>query len=168
VEHDLAAWLTRIYRARRALAMEAHAETPGPWKLRTHDSDTWLITDTNGNPVIYDEGAPGPQSSQLIIDGEPLLAAALAAAGLLVLKEHAHEMWVPPVWMVESLKKHPRPARIGCITCDRVPDGYGATEPSFEVNGWCQTVRILAAPFAHLPGYRSEWAPLLVDTKDMA
>lgn len=68
---DLVAFL----RARLGEAAErAQAAGGGEWSLQEHEGDTVLIYDSNGEPVVYDEGWPTPAQARHIVGQSPARA----------------------------------------------------------------------------------------------
>jgi hypothetical protein len=77
---------------------------------------------------------------------DPFVLADLAAKRRIV-KEHRAE---------EACSYHPKASEypFGCTTCHRDPEcGY------VMALGWCQTVRLLALPYAGHDGYDERWRP---------
>ncbi|WP_202946318.1 DUF6221 family protein [Pseudonocardia dioxanivorans] len=62
---------------------------------------------------------------------------------------HEHQDATAPS---RDVRKRQPQQDFGCITCADW-DGMTAAE------GWCDTVRLLALPYADRPGYRDEWRP---------
>lgn len=73
-----------------------------------------------------------------------------------------HEPWIDrrTVGLVVQAGQRPRPLCGRCVCDWRMDDDE---DPSWRMHGpvaWpCRTVRLLAAGWAHMPGYRQEWAP---------
>src|SRR6266704_3579789 len=47
------------------------AQAPSPWKAAGHPSDTWIVTDATGEPLIYDEGTPSLEEAAHIALNDP-------------------------------------------------------------------------------------------------
>lgn len=46
-------------------------QSPPPWKAADHESDTWIVTDGGGEPLIYDEGTPSLEEARHIARHDP-------------------------------------------------------------------------------------------------
>lgn len=46
-------------------------ESPPPWSAATHGSDSWIVTDADGDPLIYDEGTPSLAEAAHIARHDP-------------------------------------------------------------------------------------------------
>jgi Family of unknown function (DUF6221) len=66
---DLVAFLAARLDEDEAVANAAQA--PAPWKAAVHESDTWIVTDATGEPLIYDEGTPSLEESAHIARHDP-------------------------------------------------------------------------------------------------
>jgi hypothetical protein len=47
------------------------AQAPSPWKAAVHESDTWIVTDAAGEPLIFDEGTPSLEEAAHIALHDP-------------------------------------------------------------------------------------------------
>ncbi len=47
------------------------AQAPSPWKAASHESDSWIVTDATGEPLIYDEGTPSLEEAAHIALNDP-------------------------------------------------------------------------------------------------
>ena len=47
------------------------AQAPSPWKAAGHESDSWIVTDATGEPLIYDEGTPSLEEAAHIARHDP-------------------------------------------------------------------------------------------------
>jgi hypothetical protein len=47
------------------------AQAPSPWRAAVHESDTWIVTDATGEPLIYDEGTPSLEEAAHIARHDP-------------------------------------------------------------------------------------------------
>lgn len=87
----------------------------------------------------YDQTSP-----EHIARWDPARVLAEVAAKRRIVELHAH---VPPPGYVPG-------SGIGCQLCSRDTVG-GDLQP----DGWCETLRLLALPFADRPGYQDSWRP---------
>lgn len=99
----------------------------------------------NGTPVV----AAGYNGAyEHIARWDPARVLAEVAAKRRILELHKHERAKAPSRLVRQREA----SDIGCIICADW-DGMTAAE------GWCDTVRLLALPYAGRDGYRDEWRP---------
>jgi len=99
--------------------------------------DGYAVADEHGQPVAYNEGSPSIGQAAHIAEHDPRRVLAEVDAKQRIMKRHFPRR--APNWDY--------PGHIGyeCAQC--------ATEHP------CQTLRLLALPFAAHPDYRPEWAP---------
>jgi len=113
-------------------------ESPSPWKAADHESDTWIVTDADGDPLIYDEGTPSLAEAAHIACHDPARVLREVAAGRKLLA--AYQAVVEECHTME-------------LKVDRRPRKYG------EHDGLHLAIRIRAAVYSDCKGYRQEWKP---------
>lgn len=122
----------------------------GNWKMRDHESDNWMVTDSTGEVVVYDEGDPSEFQAAHIAANDPEQALREVAAHRTILDAHP---------LVDG----------ECGTCkverERwMIDPYASEE--YVEHWWdaidypCPTVRALAGIWSRHPQYNPEWRPL--------
>lgn len=124
--------------------------TTDPGKLQRLDwRDEPLVTP--GDPQVARCGVEGLEGGELrarhIARHDPATMLADLAAKRRIVEEHRTE---------EACSYHPKTSEypFGCTTCHRDPEcGY------VMALGWCDTLRLLAQPYANRDGYDPAWAP---------
>jgi hypothetical protein len=116
---------------RAAQAVAAQQRHPSPWRLRSHESDYWMVTDSGaGEVVIYDEGVPSQEAAAFIVANDPThVLADVAAKRALIEEIEGLETQIDNEW------------------------GSGRGFPDGET-----ALRFLAAPFAGHPDFHPSWA----------
>lgn len=64
------------------------ASAPSPWKAATHESDSWIVTDAAGEPLIYDEGTPSLAEAAHIARHDPARVLREVEAKRAILRDH--------------------------------------------------------------------------------
>jgi len=146
-ELDITAFLRARLDERESVALAAQGTTEGRWEqddpIRAHGR----IIDDYGDFVTHDEGAPSQEQAQHIADNDPRFVLADVAAKRRLLAGHG-----PGRWVDES----------GGRWKDE-PDNWDPPWQRCAGEEWtsypCETVRLLALPYAGHPDYREEWKP---------
>jgi Family of unknown function (DUF6221) len=76
-------------------AVAKAAQAPSPWKAATHEADSWIVTDADGEPLIYNEGTPTLEEAVHIAlhdPGRELREVAAKRARLALMIEATEEM----------------------------------------------------------------------------
>jgi hypothetical protein len=130
----------------RAAATDGHEQ----WRLRNHEADYWMITDATGEVVVYDEGTPTDSEAEHITRHDPARVLAEVEAKRELIDEHAEYEWA------ETIESEP----VGQGLCRKCADwdNVDYDGPPHEPYP-CDTLRLLALPYADAPGYREEWRP---------
>ena len=159
--NDLVTWLRAQLDEDERVAGSA---TSGPW--------------TNDDPLARD-GVYSPAIDGFVVDCEyvymgpftvhnathiarhdPNRVLAEVEAKRRILDLHPHQRFAEPPWLGE-----PRPALVedpryvGCSTCNNRTSPFDATHQEVHPGWWCETVRLLALPYAANPGYDESWRP---------
>ena len=118
----------------------ATATAPPPWRAADDESDSWIVTDATGEPLIYDEGTPSLGEARHIALNDPQDVIARCEAELAILDAHEQdEGW--------------------CLYCERnckCDLGDDCVEDSWRAYP-CPTVRLLASGYRHREGYAGHW-----------
>ncbi|MET9099972.1 DUF6221 family protein [Streptomyces antibioticus] len=110
------------------------------WLRTERPGETVAIFDSNGEPVVYDEGWPSDGQQAHIVAHDPVRVLREIEAKRRIME--CHEPWV---------------AGNGDTICGRCGREHIDGRPGGHFP--CQTLRLLALPYAHRPGYRDEWRP---------
>lgn len=102
---------------------------PSPWKAAEEEHDSWIVTDADGEPVIYDEGTPTLEEAAFIAANDPAHRLADIALKQAILARHAS-----------------------------ATDPCDAHDAWFR-SVLCATARQLGTEFSKHPQYQAEWAP---------
>lgn len=130
---DLVTWLRRQLDQDAMAAREMQLLRPSvPWMIGAN---------SHGFNFTYDP-----------YDGDRLLAEVAAKRAILDLHEQTLRNATPRDWLTGE----PRHEEfdVECSLC-----GWAQFVPEREQAGGCDTVRLLAEPYADRPGYREEWRP---------
>jgi Family of unknown function (DUF6221) len=138
--NDLTAFLNARLDEDEAIA--AAAQAPSPWRAAVHESDTWIVTDATGEPLIYDEGTPSLEEAAHIARHAAARVLRDVAAKRAILDRHApHET------------AFDGPACDGCS--EDVDD-----RPQLAKERWpCPDVLSLADVWSDHPDYDPGWKP---------
>jgi hypothetical protein len=66
---EIIRFLRARYDEREAKALAC--DGPFPWKAAEDESDSWIVTDAAGQPLIYDEGTPSLSEAEHIAANDP-------------------------------------------------------------------------------------------------
>jgi hypothetical protein len=84
-------WLREQVTQRLETAKVATATAPPPWRAADDESDSWIVTDATGEPLIYDEGTPSLGEARHIALNDPQDVIARCEAELAILDLHEGE-----------------------------------------------------------------------------
>ena len=110
--------------------------------------------------TVYDEGGHDEAQAAHIARHDPARVLREVEAKRALLALHHHLRYVEPLDAASKYEEDHRPAfdesprYVGCAAC-HYDSRHEETYPSW----WCDTVRLLALPYADHPDYRSEWSP---------
>ena len=117
-----------------------------------NDLITWLraqLDEDERTTLVWQAKGPteGAPTEALVHRGATWVLANIAAKRkILDLHEHTTDTWPQASWETE-----PKTA-FGCMVCHWV-DEYSRVADG----GWCQTIRLLAEPYAGRDGFRKDW-----------
>ena len=145
---DPVAWLRAQVEARKAVALASDGQT-GIWLLRDHPSESVMIRDQGGLPVVYDEGSPSEAEAAHIAANDPRDVIARCEAELAIIADllaETHFLDNREWYGCQAIDENDQPTGSEC-TCGR-DEGVG------------RRLRRLASGYRHWPGYREEdWKP---------
>jgi hypothetical protein len=138
VTDSLASYLLARYDKIEQVALDA---SPGPWHENA-ESDEVVAVD---GITVCDGFALGTRQLRATVAHiamhDPAAVLRDVAAKRAIVTEHEHV----PTFKIGSVA-------IGCVVCHRLGEGEG-----IEANGWCNTLKLLAQPFADRDDFREEW-----------
>ncbi len=75
---------------------------------------------------------------------------------------HPHQRFVEPGDYEATPAFDDEPRYVGCSTCHSAPSFFDSWHIEYYPSWWCDTVRLLALPYATQPGHRDVWRPVYV------
>lgn len=151
---DLVTWLRAQLDEDERVAREAHDENPGPWRLED-DEPYPDVRDASGGTVVTVESGfnpPGRASEVHIARNHPtrVLAEVESKRRILDLHRLSTERIVQSAFDPDTGDRRPVEWNVECAIC-----GWAGDDPA----SGCDTLRLLALPYADRDGYRQEWRP---------
>lgn len=136
---DLVRWLGVQLDEDQRIAEAARGQGEGRWHHETSYPNGYVY-DGGVQPVVYDESTPSPEEAEHIAAHDPARVLREIDAKRRIME--CHEAWV---------------ASNGDTICGRCGREHIDGRPGGHFP--CQTLRLLALPYADRPGYVEEWRP---------
>lgn len=130
----------------QALAEAATEGTgSGTWRMREHEADYWMITDSTGETVVYDEGWPSDEQARHIAFQDPARTLTRIKAIRALAANHT--------------RSDPRNGAIRCYDCADMCHSYSGLNCDSPDAAWpCEGIRGIAAIWADHPYYDPQWS----------
>lgn len=146
---DMLSWLRRQIEARKALAESA---SPWPWSANAEHDEVLAV---DGERVADGFALSGNQLRNTVDhivfnDPRQIIADCEAQLALIDLHGTTVKKGGPAVFSDEDGRQLTSGHEVTCSVCGWVSD---------DPTSGCETVRLLALPYADVDGYREEWKP---------